>query len=151
MEKQWSLPHRGSPRREPRYAPPDYDTETPFAFPESAVTAGGDALRIADGRPDRVRSLRKDRDWPTAMYASDLYDAGYQVFLFIDANLLRGHDRMPGSHYPDRWVAMSMGIDSPDDFAVFSWGFGEFGIPQGPPLAREEFLKHFYGFIAARF
>jgi hypothetical protein len=33
---------------------------------------------------------------------------------------------------------------------VFSWGYGNYLIPQGDPLSMSDFLENLYGYVAAK-
>ncbi len=93
--------------------------------------------------------------------ASRLFDEGYRVALFVNADGARSEAiRVKrGSLIPNHWVVLTSTMFLSTDqvfFDVFSWGEGKYKVPQptrggNPPLNLETFLDNFYGFVAARF
>ena len=86
--------------------------------------------------------------------ANRLFLAKYRVCLFINANMLEADKQTKGSVTPDHWVVMITPIKRDTggivSAVVFSWGDGERVIPRGGRLAESDFLKNFYGYVAAK-
>jgi len=85
--------------------------------------------------------------------ADMLYDHGYKVCLFICAKMLKAATHANRSFTPDHWVV----LDSPITLQsgniscrVFSWG-DSMPVPESGKLSVDNFLKNYYGFVAAKF
>ena len=107
---------------------------------------------------------------PDLHEASNLFDRGWRVFLFINAKCLKKPTQTDWSLTPDHYVALmsKVSFDSvvntggylslkamlSDDYVSFvcaSWGKAQ-RVPEDPNLrlTRENFCKNFYGYVAAK-
>jgi hypothetical protein len=90
--------------------------------------------------------------------ANQLFDEGYRVCLFIGANMVKGDEgqayESQGSTTAEHWVVQQSRIDTPNGnvrLQVFTYGQGKYQIPAGPKdLSAGDFLKNFYGYVAAK-
>jgi hypothetical protein len=90
---------------------------------------------------------------PNAVSASDLFEHGYKVCLFIHADLLSTSPREGRSWAPNHWVVLTKKITylaGQVDFGVFgvsTWGdarYSNLSVPE------KQFFHHYYGFVACR-
>lgn len=92
--------------------------------------------------------------------ANALFKKGYRVCLFISANMTESdmkeedNQMVRGSVFTRHWVVQRSPIDRSNDkvkFQVFTWGNGEYKIPNGSKdLPLDNFLENYYGYIAAK-
>ncbi|MGL5735025.1 MAG: hypothetical protein ACRCYS_09185, partial [Beijerinckiaceae bacterium] len=87
--------------------------------------------------------------------ANKLYAQGYRVCLFINAQMLSAGAQDKFSFVPNHWVVLTSPITMSGgkiQMTVFSWGDGEHAIPNDPakPLAVDDFIDNFYGYVAAK-
>jgi hypothetical protein len=88
-----------------------------------------------------------------AARASDLYNQGYKVALFINANMLYAAKMFSSSLTPDHWVALTSNIEFDSEtveLEVYSWGKGHRKVPESGVLPESKFLNNYYGFVACR-
>jgi hypothetical protein len=86
--------------------------------------------------------------------AAGLYRDDYWVCLFINAQLLEAPSQTSRSMTPDHWVVLQSDVTlSANDisFDVYTWGDGKRHVPSNPPLAISDFVKNYYGFVAAKY
>jgi hypothetical protein len=92
--------------------------------------------------------------------ASRLFQSGYKVVLFIDADVLAANTQDDiFSMHPDHWVALTSTIvdggiinyEAPVSFSIYTWG-RTMSVPvdANRSLSKRAFLHKYYGFIAAR-
>ena len=100
--------------------------------------------------------VRHQRDTDNMDEASRLYTAGYRVCLLIDDPMLyASKQKTSGSVVlKDRhWVVLRSKIDRSGGnvkMNIFTWGQGDYKVPQGDPLTVDQFLKNYYGYVAAK-
>jgi hypothetical protein len=85
--------------------------------------------------------------------ASKLFADGYRVCLFINAHILEADEQTKSSTTPDHWVVLRSEIDHTGGkvtLKVFTWGKGDYQVPQGGDLSLSNFLGNFYGYVAAK-
>jgi hypothetical protein len=87
--------------------------------------------------------------------ANHLFAKGYRIALFINAHMLTGPTQSNSSvlETPDHWVVLRSPIDQSGGkvrLKIFTWGNGDYQIPQGDPLSVNDFLGNFYGYVAAK-
>ncbi len=85
--------------------------------------------------------------------ASTLFAKGYRVVLFIAMQMLEAKNQTKSSTVPDHWIVLRSRIDHAGGnvkLKVFTWGQGEFAIPEGAPLSVDDFSKNFYGYVAGK-
>jgi hypothetical protein len=107
--------------------------------------------------------------------ASDLFDKGYKVVLFINANMLETSTQDKGSNIPDHWVALTSPITFQDGrealppnprfcaptqykavpkasltFHVYSWGKDR-AVPASGNMSTASFLDNYYGYVACKY
>lgn len=107
------------------------------------------SVGYTDVRNDTNLVINKDE--ANAREASNLFQRGFRVSLFIGANLLE----KPGSGSPtaDHWVVLVSPIRfeaGTIEMHVFSWGNGRRRVPLQGVLLTDAFLKNYYGYVAAR-
>ena len=88
-----------------------------------------------------------------ARRASQLYTDGYKVALFINADMLQSKSQDSVSTIPNHWIMLSSSLTisaSSVSFNCFTWGNGSRKVPQTGTLSLSSFLKHYYGFVAAK-
>lgn len=85
--------------------------------------------------------------------ADRLYAAGYRVCLFIGINMLSGSKQTSGSTTAEHWVVLRSRVARAGGsvrLTVFTWGAGNYQIPQTGTLSVENFYRNFYGYVAAK-
>ncbi len=85
--------------------------------------------------------------------ANDLRLQGCKVCLFIDADMLNTAKQNSMSTTPDHWVVLTGPVTFNGDnisFEVFTWGEAKRKVPGSGTLPLSSFLKHFYGYVAAK-
>ncbi len=96
-------------------------------------------------------SLNKDASDIDA--ANRLLADGYRVCLFIDAEMLNASEQKASPILANHWVVLRSPISRAAGkvtMKVFTWGQGEYQVPQGDDLALADFLNKFYGYVAAK-
>ncbi|MEP6849179.1 MAG: hypothetical protein ABI999_10015 [Acidobacteriota bacterium] len=109
------------------------------------------------------------KDAPDLMEASDLFDKGWRVFIFVNANCLKKRTQSDRSVTPDHYIPLisKVTLDTHPNtggalnqnalftpqcvnFLTCSWGKPQ-RVPadQYLPLSIADFCKNFYGFVAA--
>jgi len=86
--------------------------------------------------------------------AARLYKDDYWVCLFINAQLLYAADQTSGSFVPNHWVVLQSDVTFSGTavaFDVYTWGDGKRHVPGSPPLSVADFLKNYYGYVAAKY
>jgi hypothetical protein len=99
-------------------------------------------------------SLTHDEDALNLRDADEHYRKGYWVCLLVNENLLKAKKQDKGSFFPSHWIVMQSRIRLPGpnvEVDVFTWGKGKLRIPRGKPLALDDFLDHYHGFVAAKY
>lgn len=89
----------------------------------------------------------------TLASANELFNKGYRVAMLINAKMLDKDDQSSRSYVPNHWVILRSPIDRSGGnvtLQVFTWGRGNYVIPQGSDLSVEDFLKNYYGYVAAK-
>ena len=84
---------------------------------------------------------------------NQLYSSGYRVCLFIGVNMLYTDKQSSGSTTAEHWVGLSSRItDSGGDvsFEIYTWGQGKRKVPKSGALAKDDFVKNFYGYVAGK-
>lgn len=84
---------------------------------------------------------------------NNLLARGYRVVLLIDPNMLEADDQTKGSLIPKHWVGLRAPITRSGgnvSTTVFTWGSGDYKVPQGAALSEADFTKNFYGYVAAK-
>lgn len=100
--------------------------------------------------------VRHQRDTDNMDEASRLLAAGYRVCLLIDDQMIKaGEQTQSGSMWLlDRhWVVLRSKIDRSGGnvkMTIFTWGDGDYQVPQGAPLSLDNFLENYYGYVAAK-
>jgi hypothetical protein len=98
-------------------------------------------------------SLLFDRSRRILEQASQHFDQGDRVILFINGKLMYTDQMSKGSLLPNHWVVQTAPFIFMRDsvsVAVFSWGESRYSIPRdGSFMPIKDFLNHFYGYIAA--
>jgi hypothetical protein len=91
--------------------------------------------------------------------ANELYKAGKEVCLFINADILQQAPKKRGVipqtfTTPDHWVVMTSEMQLSADsvrFTVFSWGNGRYPMPlPGTVMTMDELLQNYYGYVAVK-
>jgi hypothetical protein len=85
--------------------------------------------------------------------ANDLRLQGCKVCLFIDADMLEASTQDSTSTTPDHWVVLTGPVTFSGDnisLEVFTWGEAKRKVPRSGSLPLSSFLKHFYGYVAAK-
>jgi hypothetical protein len=91
--------------------------------------------------------------WPRIEAANGLLARGYRVVLLINDNMLDKDEQTKGSAIPMHWVGLRAPIARTGGTVtttVFTWGRGDYKVPQGAPLSEGDFTKNFYGYVAAK-
>lgn len=145
----------------------DYDTAakefagatTPFELARWFQQAG---FSDVQNETNVVRNVATSRGLGTVDDANELFAKGYRVALLIAAQLLKTKkqdqytkdgNQSDYSYIPDHWVVQRSTIDYSGDivnFKVFTYGNGDRQVPHDGVLTVDDFLKNFYGFVAAR-
>ncbi len=100
--------------------------------------------------------VRHQRDTANMDEASRLFSAGYRVCLLIDGQMIEADEQTKsGSMWAkDRhWVVLRSRIDHSEEsvkMTIFTWGHGNYQVPQGDVLSRDDFLMNYYGYVAAK-
>jgi hypothetical protein len=85
--------------------------------------------------------------------ANRLFGDNYRVCLFINAHMLSAKEQTMASPLPNHWVVLRSPITRQTGkvrCTVFTWGRGDFQVPQGADLTEPDFLKSYYGYVAAK-
>jgi hypothetical protein len=85
--------------------------------------------------------------------AEELFNKKYRVCLFINTNMLDGKDQAKPSVMVDHWVVLTDEIKRSSGkikLQVFTYGKGDYQIPQAGDLTLGQFLGNFYGYVAAK-
>jgi hypothetical protein len=85
--------------------------------------------------------------------ASGLFAKGYRVVMFIAMQMLEAKNQTKSSTIPDHWVVLRSQIDRSGGkvkMKVFTWGYGEYQVPQAGDLSLDDFSKNFYGYVAGK-
>ena len=100
--------------------------------------------------------VRHQRDTDNMDEASRLFSAGYRVCLLIDDPMLYGSKQAQSGSMvlKDRhWIVLRSKIDRSGGnvkMTVFTWGNGDYQVPQGDPLPLDRFLENYYGYVAGK-
>src|SRR5262249_216951 len=81
------------------------------------------------------------------------YNSGYRVALSINSKLLYAEKQSQSSSKSNHLVILRSPINVTGQtvqLTVYTWGKGQFRVPQGNPLTKGEFLEHWYGYAAAK-
>ena len=73
--------------------------------------------------------------------------------MFINGQMLEAPNQTKSSNIANHWVVLRSPIDRSGGKVtakVFTWGNGDYKIPQGGDLSVDDFLKNFYGYVAAK-
>ncbi|MHC2336546.1 hypothetical protein [Bradyrhizobium sp. USDA 4454] len=114
-----------------------------------------DQAGYTDIRED-ANLTRHQRDTDNMDEASRLYSAGYRVCLLIDDPMLYASKQTKSGSavLRDRhWVVLRSKIDRSGGnvkMSIFTWGDGDYKVPQGDPLTVGQFLENYYGYVAAK-
>jgi hypothetical protein len=91
--------------------------------------------------------------WETVEHANRLLK-DHRIVLLINSNLLEAKNQTTSGSIADRhWVVLREPFKRSNGFVtgkVFTWGEGEYKIPQGAPLSESDFFRHFFGFVSAK-
>lgn len=82
-----------------------------------------------------------------------LFNQGYRICVFINAQMLEATEQTETSRHADHWVVLRSPIARSGDnvsLKVFTWGQGEYQIPQRGDLSVHDFLNNFYGYVAGK-
>jgi hypothetical protein len=85
--------------------------------------------------------------------ATRLFSNGYRVCMFINAKMLDAKEQTESSTIPDHWVVLRSPIARSGGkvtLKVFTWGNGDYQIPQAGDLSQDDFLGNFYGYVAGK-
>lgn len=85
--------------------------------------------------------------------ADRLYKAGWRVCLFINSNMLHFESQTKGSVTPDHWVVLRSPVVRTGvhvSLTIFTWGEGNWQVPERGAVTMTDFCKNYYGFVAAR-
>jgi hypothetical protein len=100
--------------------------------------------------------VRHQRDTANMDEASRLWSAGYRVCLLIDDQMLYATKQTQSGSMilKDRhWIVLRSKIDHAGGnvkMTIFTWGDGDYQVPQGDPLSLDHFLENYYGYVAAK-
>jgi hypothetical protein len=92
-------------------------------------------------------------DTDTIAHTNELFAKGYRIVLLINAQMLEAKEQTKSSRIPDHWVVLRSQIERSGGkvrLKVFTWGRGDYQIPQGGDLSEDDFLENFYGYVAGR-
>jgi hypothetical protein len=81
------------------------------------------------------------------------YDSGYRVVLSVNSKLLYAEKQAESSGKSNHLVVLRSpikNVGSNVQLTIYTWGKGQFQIPQGKPLTKGQFLEHWYGYVAAK-
>lgn len=87
------------------------------------------------------------KDLANAQMASNLYDEGYKVVLYLGMGVFS--PGQGGTHFVGLTSPISL-VPTNVFFDVFTWGEGRRHVPKTGVLTLPNFLKDYYGFIAAK-
>lgn len=100
------------------------------------------------------------KDWSDAKAASKLFDGGYTVCLFINAQMLKADTQENFSFTADHWVGLTSSITSTTiledpaaqvSLSVYTWGATQkVPVDASKPLHPKTFLRNFYGYVAGK-
>lgn len=83
-----------------------------------------------------------------------LFDQRYRVCLFVGINMLKSWKQTEGSTTAEHWIVLKSHIERSNGkikMTVFTWGEGDYQVPNGSEeLSVDDFLKNFYGYVAAK-
>jgi hypothetical protein len=82
-----------------------------------------------------------------------LFNQGYRICVFINAHMLDASEQTETSRHADHWVVLRSPIARTGDkvsLKVFTWGNGDYQIPQRGELTMHDFLNNFYGYVAGK-
>lgn len=88
--------------------------------------------------------------------ADSFRKAGCEVCLLINAEMLTAGKLKPRRHpfyLPDHWIVLNSDVTFMPgrvSFEVFTWGKGDWPVPQTPPCEPKAIYDNFFGFIAVR-
>lgn len=109
---------------------------------------------IAAGYSDVIEECNVwfNKDEEHARRANSLMYKGYHISLFINMQMLYEETQNDWSSIPTHWVNLTtpMLITSNVTFTCFTWGQGEYSVPERGVLTLEGFLRNYYGFVAAK-
>jgi hypothetical protein len=132
----------------------DYDSvEREFA----GITLPGELahwFRLAGYSDIREETnLTSNKGSSTLDDASRLVAQGYRVCMFINSKMLDATEQAKTSMNPDHWVVLRSEVDRSGEkvrLKVFTWGTGNYEIPQAGTLSLSDFLGNFYGYVAGK-
>lgn len=99
--------------------------------------------------------VRHQRDTRNMDEASRLFAAGYRVCLLIDDQMIQTWTQSESGSklLMDRhWVVLRSMIDRSGGnvkMNIFTWGDGNYQVPQSGALPLDDFLMNYYGYVAA--
>jgi len=82
-----------------------------------------------------------------------LYRAGYRIVLRINSKMLKPDKQTNTSGAGNHFIVLLSPITKTGEtvkLTVFTWGDGEYQIPQGKPLSQSDFLGNLYGYVAGK-
>jgi hypothetical protein len=85
--------------------------------------------------------------------ANTLRLQGNFVCLFINADMLYGSKHNNKSVIPDHWVVLTGPVTFDGNkirLQVFTWGDGDYKIPESGELTVDKFCNNFYGYVACK-
>ena len=97
--------------------------------------------------------LRHQRDTDNMDEASRLLAAGYRVVLLIDEPMIEGSGSVSGGLSDRHWVVLRSKIDRSGGnvkMKIFTYGHGDYQVPQRGVLPLDDFLMNYYGYVAAK-
>ncbi len=103
-------------------------------------------------------NLYLTKDFSDFAQAIQLFNQGYQVCLFIDANAVSSNRVSRGffsqiATTANHWVVLrsiSLVTEASVVFEVYTWGSGNHRVPQAGTMSMSDWLKDFYGYVAAK-
>jgi hypothetical protein len=100
------------------------------------------------------------KDWDNVVEANKLFDMGYKVSLFINAQMLYTSSQEDSSTLPDHWVGMASKATSSAIHAdpaaklslmVFSWAkIRDVSEDSNKKMHPKVFLRNYYGYVAGK-
>jgi hypothetical protein len=100
-----------------------------------------------------ANNLIMSRDSGDINRINRLYNSGYRVVLRIHSRLLYADKQAQSSYGGNHIVVLRSPINITGQsvqLTVYTWGKGQYRIPQGNPLSPSQFLEHWYGYVAAK-
>jgi hypothetical protein len=98
--------------------------------------------------------VRHQRDTDNMDEASRLIAAGYRVVLLIDEQMIETQTQAQSGGLSDRhWVVLTSRIDRSGGnvkMKIFTYGDGDYQVPQKGVLPLDDFLMNYYGYVAAK-